>query len=100
MSATTEEKTSKKAWLSYIPLVLLALTFIDADTQLLPDDLTLPLLWAGLSVNLFGLFVPLAEAVVGALLPMAMADLARQHGHLPSGGLALVAYGRDFQARI
>lgn len=28
MSATTEEKTSKKVWLSYIPLVLLALTFI------------------------------------------------------------------------
>jgi leader peptidase (prepilin peptidase)/N-methyltransferase len=46
---------------------LLALTFIDADTQLLPDDLTLPLLWAGLLVNLFGLFVPLAEAVVGAI---------------------------------
>jgi len=46
---------------------LLALTFIDADTQLLPDDLTLPLLWAGLFVNLFGLFVPLAEAVVGAI---------------------------------
>jgi leader peptidase (prepilin peptidase)/N-methyltransferase len=46
---------------------LLALTFIDADTQLLPDDLTLPLLWAGLFVNLYGLFVPLAEAVVGAI---------------------------------
>ncbi len=46
---------------------LLALTFIDLDTQLLPDDLTLPLLWAGLFVNLFGLFVPLHEAVVGAI---------------------------------
>ncbi len=46
---------------------LLALTFIDLDTQLLPDDLTLPLLWAGLFVNLFGLFVPLSEAVVGAI---------------------------------
>ena len=40
---------------------LLALTFIDFDTQLLPDDLTLPLLWAGLLVNLFGLFVPLRD---------------------------------------
>ena len=40
---------------------LLALTFIDFDTQLLPDDLTLPLLWAGLLANLFGLFVPLAR---------------------------------------
>jgi leader peptidase (prepilin peptidase)/N-methyltransferase len=46
---------------------LLALTFIDLDTQLLPDDLTLPLLWAGLFVNLFGLFVPLSEALVGAI---------------------------------
>jgi leader peptidase (prepilin peptidase)/N-methyltransferase len=46
---------------------LLALTFIDFDTQLLPDDLTLPLLWGGLLANLFGLFVPLAEAVVGAM---------------------------------
>jgi leader peptidase (prepilin peptidase) / N-methyltransferase len=47
---------------------LLALTFIDLDTQLLPDDLTLPLLWAGLFVNLFELFVPLSEAVVGAIV--------------------------------
>jgi leader peptidase (prepilin peptidase)/N-methyltransferase len=46
---------------------LLALAFIDADTQLLPDDLTLPLLWGGLVANLFGLFVPLASAVVGAI---------------------------------
>ena len=37
---------------------LLALTVIDADTQLLPDDLTLPLLWAGLIVNLWGFFAP------------------------------------------
>jgi leader peptidase (prepilin peptidase)/N-methyltransferase len=46
---------------------LIALTFIDYDTQLLPDDLTVPLLWAGLVANLFGLFVPLAEGVIGAL---------------------------------
>ena len=46
---------------------LIALAFIDADTQLLPDDLTLPLLWAGLAANLFGLFVPLASAVIGAI---------------------------------
>jgi leader peptidase (prepilin peptidase)/N-methyltransferase len=44
-----------------------ALTFIDADTQLLPDDITLPLVWAGLAVNLFGLFVPLSESVIGAI---------------------------------
>jgi len=46
---------------------LVALTFIDADTQLLPDDITLPLVWAGLAVNLFGLFVPLSESVIGAI---------------------------------
>lgn len=46
---------------------LLALTFIDLDSQLLPDDLTLPLLWAGLLINLFGVFVPLREAVIGAV---------------------------------
>jgi leader peptidase (prepilin peptidase)/N-methyltransferase len=46
---------------------LLALTFIDFDTQLLPDNLTLPLLWGGLLANLFDLFVPLREAVIGAV---------------------------------
>ena len=45
---------------------LIALTFIDADTTLLPDDLTLPLLWLGLLANVFALFVPLREAVIGA----------------------------------
>ncbi len=45
---------------------LVALAFIDLDTQILPDDLTLPLLWAGLLVNLSGVFVPLADAVIGA----------------------------------
>jgi leader peptidase (prepilin peptidase)/N-methyltransferase len=47
---------------------LLALTFIDIDTQLLPDDLTLPLLWAGLLVNLFGVFTTLPHAVIGAMV--------------------------------
>ncbi|GGI53660.1 prepilin peptidase [Oxalicibacterium solurbis] len=45
---------------------LIAMTFIDADTQLLPDDLTLPLLWLGLLLNLNATFVPLSEAVIGA----------------------------------
>jgi leader peptidase (prepilin peptidase)/N-methyltransferase len=46
--------------------LLIAMTIIDADTQLLPDDLTLPLLWCGLLVNLNGTFVSLDEAVIGA----------------------------------
>jgi leader peptidase (prepilin peptidase)/N-methyltransferase len=45
----------------------IALAFIDHDTGFLPDDLTLPLLWLGLLANLAGAFVPLSEAVVGAM---------------------------------
>jgi leader peptidase (prepilin peptidase)/N-methyltransferase len=45
---------------------MLALALIDFDTQLLPDGLTLPLLWAGLLVNVWGIFAPLQEAVIGA----------------------------------
>jgi len=46
---------------------LIAMTLIDADTQLLPDDLTLPLLWLGLLVNLNGTFTSLSSAVIGAV---------------------------------
>ena len=49
-------------------MILLTLAMIDVDTQLLPDSMTLPLLWLGLAVNLFGLFTPLREAVIGAML--------------------------------
>ena len=48
--------------------VLLILAAIDAQTQLLPDRLTLPLLWAGLLFNLSDTFAPLAEAVIGAMV--------------------------------
>ncbi|KRT55085.1 prepilin peptidase [endosymbiont of Ridgeia piscesae] len=45
---------------------LIALTMIDFDTQLLPDNITLPLLWSGLLLNLDGLFSDLESAVIGA----------------------------------
>lgn len=48
--------------------VLIALTFIDADTQLLPDQLTLPLLWCGLLFNWHTQFVSLSSALWGAVL--------------------------------
>lgn len=48
-------------------VVLLALAWIDAETGLLPDALTQPLLWLGLLVNLNGAFTPLADAVLGAM---------------------------------
>lgn len=44
----------------------IALAFIDQQTGYLPDDLTLPLVWVGLLVNLGGGFVPLRDAVIGA----------------------------------
>ncbi len=47
---------------------LLALTAIDFDTQLLPDDITLPLLWLGLLLNLFGIFTNLPNAMLGAVV--------------------------------
>jgi leader peptidase (prepilin peptidase)/N-methyltransferase len=46
---------------------LIALAFIDLDTQLLPDSITLPLLWVGLLFNLFGTFTDLPAAVIGAM---------------------------------
>jgi leader peptidase (prepilin peptidase)/N-methyltransferase len=44
----------------------IALAFIDQETGFLPDDLTLPLLWLGLIVNLFNSFTTLHNAVIGA----------------------------------
>ena len=46
---------------------LLAMSLIDADHQLLPDSLVLPLLWLGLIANSFGLFTSLGDALWGAV---------------------------------
>jgi len=46
---------------------LIALTFIDVDHQLLPDSITLPLLWLGITFNLFTTYTDLHASVVGAL---------------------------------
>jgi leader peptidase (prepilin peptidase)/N-methyltransferase len=48
--------------------VLISLSVIDFDHQLLPDDLTFPLLWLGLLLNLFGVFTDLNSAVIGAMV--------------------------------
>lgn len=48
--------------------ILICLFFIDMDYQLLPDSLTLGLLWIGLIANTQGLFAPLNEAVISAAL--------------------------------
>ncbi|MEZ5628013.1 MAG: A24 family peptidase [Rhodocyclaceae bacterium] len=46
---------------------MIALTFIDLDTQLLPDSITLPLLWLGLAFNLGNTFATINDAVIGAM---------------------------------
>ena len=46
---------------------MVALTGIDFDTQLLPDSITLPLVWLGLLFNLFGTYTSLSSAVIGAM---------------------------------
>ena len=58
-------------WVGLAALVftylLISMTLIDVDHKELPDDLTYPLLWLGLLINLDGNFVPLREAVLGAV---------------------------------
>lgn len=57
-------------WKSIAAVIFLwatiALAAIDEETGILPDSITLPLLWFGLLVNLRGTFIPLEEAVIGA----------------------------------
>lgn len=55
--------------LAALPLTwgLIALALIDYDTQLLPDGITLPLLWLGLILSLFGLFTDSQSAIIGAV---------------------------------
>lgn len=53
----------------FLTWALITLTFIDYDTKLLPDQITLPLLWTGLFANGFlGGVVALEDAVIGAIL--------------------------------
>ena len=51
----------------FLTWALITLTLIDVDHQLLPDDLTLPLLWLGLVFNLFATYTTLSSAVIGAI---------------------------------
>ncbi|HEX7637530.1 MAG TPA: A24 family peptidase [Burkholderiaceae bacterium] len=54
------------AWCA-VMAVLVSLAMIDWDTTLLPDSMTLPLLWGGLLASLLGLTLPLPVAVAGAM---------------------------------
>lgn len=48
--------------------VLIALTLIDLKKQLLPDNMTLPLLWSGIFLSFFDLFTDLTSSVIGAMV--------------------------------
>jgi leader peptidase (prepilin peptidase)/N-methyltransferase len=78
--------------------LLVAMSFIDADTQLLPDDLTYPLLWLGLIMNLDGAFVGLRQAVLGAVAGYlalwsvnALYKLVRRRDGMGNGDFKLLA---------
>jgi len=70
--------------------MLIALTMIDFDHQLLPDNITIPLLWLGLALNTTGLFAPLSRCYLGCnirlsnplggLLVVQTGDRQRRHG--------------------
>jgi len=59
--------TPQTAFALALTWVLIALTFIDLDHQLLPDNLTLPVLWLGLLLNLFSLYTDIQASVIGAI---------------------------------
>lgn len=46
---------------------MIVLSAIDIEHQILPDDITLPVLWLGLLINIQGLFSPLNDAIIGAI---------------------------------
>lgn len=64
---------------------LIAASAIDLERYLLPDVLTLPLLWCGLLFNLGGVYVPLGEAVVGAVAGYAVLWLVYHGFRLVTG---------------
>ena len=47
--------------------ILVALTFIDFDHQLLPDDIVLPTLWLGMGLSLVPVFAVTEDAIIGAI---------------------------------
>lgn len=58
--------TSQALWAVAFTYVLVALLFIDLDKMLLPDQLTLPLLWLGLLLSTQNIFVGTTDAIIGA----------------------------------
>jgi len=64
---------------------LIALSFIDIDHQLLPDNITLPMLWLGLLLSLFGLYTDVSASVIGAIAGYMVLWLVYQAFKLATG---------------
>lgn len=60
--------TAQMLWALLLTWCLVTLTMIDFDHMLLPDQITQPLLWLGLIININGTFAPLSDAVIGAVV--------------------------------
>lgn len=71
--------------LSALVACLLVLIWLDAETMILPDPLTIPLIWCGLLVNLQGTFTPLPDAVIGAVVGFSFPWLVDKSHHLMTG---------------
>ena len=74
---------------------LLAAGTIDLETRLLPDSITLPLLWSGLAFNVPGTFAPLGDCVIGAMAGYGVL-WAVHHGFRLATGREGMGYG-DFK---
>jgi leader peptidase (prepilin peptidase)/N-methyltransferase len=67
LAAYTFGVTTQTVAALFFTWVLITLTLIDLKTQLLPDSITLPLLWLGILLSLFDLFTDLTSSVIGAM---------------------------------
>ncbi len=59
--------TPQAAFALVLTWVLIALSFIDIDHQLLPDSITLPVLWIGLALSLFDVYTDTQASIIGAI---------------------------------
>src|SRR5690554_631267 len=111
--------TEAALWALLVVWALVALTVIDFDTQLLPDSITLPLMWLGLVLNYFGVLTDFESAfwgavagylslwsLVGAVVGIALM-VFKKHGrevpipfgpYLAAAGLLGLWFGAEIQA--
>lgn len=74
---------------------LLTVSAIDVETRLLPDSITMPLLWSGLAFNLVATFAPLLDCVIGAMAGYVVLWVVH-HGYKLLAGRTGMGYG-DFK---